>query len=121
PDEVSPRAAASLRAPWFAVSCCPSNLTRTFASLGAYLATSSDAGVQVHQYAASTVRARGGEADVVLGVRTEYPHDGRVDVEVVEAPAAEWTLSLRVPAWADGATVDVAGERRDVEAGAYAT
>ena len=44
PDEVSPRASSSLRAPWFEVSCCPPNVARTFASLAAYVATVDDAG-----------------------------------------------------------------------------
>lgn len=119
-DEVSPRAASSLRAPWFAVSCCPSNLTRTFASLGAYVATADDDGVQVHQYASSTIRARVAAGDVVLRVRTRYPHDGLVEVTVVEAPSAQWTLALRVPAWASGATLGDGRSAQVVEPG-YAT
>ncbi len=34
---------------------------------------------------------------VRLSVRTSYPWDGRVTVEVVQAPERPWTLSLRVP------------------------
>ena len=33
---------AGLRAPWFEVSCCPTNVARTLASLGRYLATADD-------------------------------------------------------------------------------
>jgi len=105
PDVASPRAASSLRAPWFHVSCCPTNVTRTVASLGAYVASTDDAGVQLHQYAPGTVAATVGGEPVRLRVETGYPHDGRVVVLVEEAPAA-WTLTLRVPAWATGATVD---------------
>lgn len=116
-DEVSPRASSSLRAPWFAVSCCPSNVTRTVASLAAYLATTDDDGVQLHQYAGSTVRARLAAGDVVLRVRTRYPDDGVVEVTVVEAPAGEWTLGLRVPAWAEGATLTDSGSTTPVRPG----
>lgn len=118
-DEVSPRAAASLRAPWFAVSCCPNNVTRTVASLAAYVATTDDDGVQLHQYAQSTVRAEIPAGEVRLEVRTTYPVSGRVEVEVLAAPAGEWSLSLRVPAWASGATV-TDRETRAAEPG-YAT
>jgi DUF1680 family protein len=116
-DEVSPRASSSLRAPWFAVSCCPSNVTRTVASLAAYVAPSDDDGVQLHQYAGSTVRARLAVGDVVLRVRTRYPDDGTVEVTVVEAPAGEWALGLRVPAWAVGATLTDAGTTARVRPG----
>lgn len=117
PDEVSPRASSSLRAPWFAVSCCPNNVTRTIASLGAYVATSDDDGVQLHQYAGATVRASVAGGDVVLRVATAYPRDGHVEVTVEESPSDPWTLSLRVPSWAGGATVTDAGTTSAVEPG----
>ena len=44
-----------------------------------------------------------------LDVSTDYPWDGRVEI-AVEGPASEWTLSLRVPAWCEGATLTVDGE-----------
>lgn len=105
PDEVSPRAASSMRAPWFAVSCCPSNITRMVASLAAYIATTDDHGVQLHQYADATVRAKLPGGDVLLHVRTNYPTDGRVEVRVIEAPDGPWMLSMRVPDWAVGASL----------------
>lgn len=118
PDEASPRASSSLRAPWFDVSCCPTNVARTVASLGAYVATTDDEGLQVHQYAGGTIRTTlPGDAPVAVHVTTAYPADGRIELEVLETPAEPWTLSLRVPAWAHGATVTVAGEVRAAEPG----
>ena len=38
PDAVNARAEGGVRAPWFDVSCCPTNVARTLASLGSYLA-----------------------------------------------------------------------------------
>jgi DUF1680 family protein len=112
-EAASPRASSSLRAPWFEVSCCPTNVARTVASLGSYLASVDDDGVQLHQYAPATVRATlpDGRA-VALRVQTAYPADGEITVTVLEAPEDAWTLTLRVPAWAAGATVtDGDGER----------
>ncbi|HEY0119103.1 MAG TPA: beta-L-arabinofuranosidase domain-containing protein [Cellulomonas sp.] len=113
PDAVSPRAASSLRAPWFAVSCCPTNVTRTVASLGAYLASADDDGVQLHQYAPAAIHADlGNGRTVALRVATGYPEDGHVAVTVDEGPDAPWVLTLRVPAWAAGATVTAGGVTR---------
>ena len=118
PDVVSPRASSSLRAPWFAVSCCPTNVTRTVASLAAYLASVDDDGVQLHQYAPATIRADlGAGRAVALRVTTGYPVDGRVAVTVEETPAGPWALTLRVPAWATGATVTAGGATRAAEPG----
>jgi DUF1680 family protein len=108
PDEASPRASASLRAPWFEVSCCPPNIARTLASLESYFATRSDNGVQLHQYAPATLRTRlaGGE-EVALSVQTAFPTEGTVAVVIDSDAEKEWTLGLRVPSWADEARLTV--------------
>jgi DUF1680 family protein len=105
-DEDSP----SERLSWFTCACCPPNLARLVASLHHYVATRDEDGIQLHLLAAGRVesRAPGGEP-VALAVSTDYPWDGRVEI-AVESPAAEWTLSLRIPAWTEGATVSVDGE-----------
>lgn len=92
---------------WHPVGCCPPNIMRLLASLHHYLATTNDDGVQLHQYAPSTIRAAVPVAGVVeLAVATGYPWSGSVTVEVVACGDAEWTLSLRVPGWARGAVLD---------------
>lgn len=116
-DEPSPRAASSLRAPWFAVSCCPTNVARTLSSLGAYVATTDDDGLQLHQYAAGRVRAGVAGGEVEVDVETGYPDDGLVRVRVAATPPGPWTLSLRVPGWAPGAVLRSGGEERAVAPG----
>lgn len=108
PDVVSPRALARLRAPWFEVSCCPTNVARTFATLGSYVATVTEDGLQLHQYASCDVDTRLADGRrLALEVRTAYPDDGTVVVRVVHAPGTPVEVALRVPAWADGdATLD---------------
>lgn len=92
---------------WNPVACCPPNIMRLLASLHHYLATVSEAGVQVHQYASSEIRTViPGVGPVELGVETRYPWSGTVAVEVSSSPDAEWTLSLRIPEWARVASVD---------------
>jgi hypothetical protein len=92
---------------WNPVACCPPNIMRLLASLHHYLATTDGGGVQLHQYATSTIRAVVPVAGPVeLAVETGYPWSGSVTVEVAASGDAEWTLSLRVPAWARGAVVD---------------
>lgn len=131
PDAVNPRAEGGVRAPWFDVSCCPTNVARTLASWQAYAAFveevpggssdggSSDGGaadggvvVSLAQYAAGDLRLSVDDRDpgqaggeLVLRVTTEYPHDGHIRVEVTGVPERPVTLRLRVPHWADGATL----------------
>jgi len=118
PDTVSKRASSSLREPWFAVSCCPTNVARTFASLGAYLATTDDRGLQIHQYADSRISATIGEGRRVgVDVTTRYPADGQISIRITETDGSPWSLTLRVPEWSDNAWLTDGGDRRRVGPG----
>lgn len=66
-------------------------------------------GVQIHQYAAGRIRAELATGTLILDVETSYPATGRIKLTVAEAPGTPVSISLRVPAWATGATLD-AGE-----------
>ncbi|WP_328467908.1 glycoside hydrolase family 127 protein [Actinoplanes sp. NBC_00393] len=111
PDRPHPRPVAPVRAPWFEVSCCPTNVARTVASLAGYLATTDGDGIQLHQYASGTVAGR-------LTVTTRYPAEGEIRVRIDRDSDEPWSLSLRVPAWAgDGATLTVGGHTWEVEPG----
>jgi DUF1680 family protein len=106
PDAPSPRAFSSLRAPWFEVSCCPPNIARTLASLAGIIATIDDDGLQLHQYATCSVSTSLPDGTpVAVDVETAYPDSGTVTVRVRESATRPWALSLRVPAWAQGATL----------------
>ena len=60
-----------------------------------------------------------GDGRVRLAVETDYPWSGRVRIAIREAPEAEWTLQLRVPAWATAGTIDWGtGNAEDVATGA---
>lgn len=117
PDATSPRASSSLRAPWFEVSCCPTNVARTLASVGLYFATATGSGVQLHQYGDYRIDTQLDAGRIRLQVRSGYPFDGAVEVAVLEAPDAEVDLRLRVPAWAAGAAS--LSEQPAVDAGTH--
>lgn len=114
---------------WFSCACCPPNVMRTMASLTHYFATYDAEGLQIHQYAPSSIRAEL-PARVGVDIQTGYPFDGLVRVEIPQECAGEWTVSLRIPDWArsearvrlDGAPIEVAGQdyvrvRRDWSGG----
>ena len=114
-DGVNMRAEGGTRAPWFDVSCCPTNVARTLASLPSYFAAlEEDGGLAVLQYAEGEIRL--GEFHV--RIQTQYPSDGRVRFFIDQAPEREARLRLRIPGWASRARLAVAGEQqRKVSAG----
>ncbi len=106
------RSPAHGRRGWFDCACCPPNIMRTLASLDGYLATTGDEGIQLHQYAAGVVAS----GNVELKVETDYPWEGAVRITVQRTTGEPWALELRIPGWAEGATLN----GKPVAAGAYA-
>ena len=111
--DTSSRVAARGRQPWYTTACCPPNVMRMLASVHHYLATCDDDGLQLHQYATGSLTADLPVGAVGLTVETGYPDTGTITITVDETPEADWTLSLRIPDWAEDATVHVAGQPLD--------
>ncbi|MBT3374192.1 MAG: glycoside hydrolase family 127 protein [Lentisphaerae bacterium] len=90
--------------------CCPTNLLRTVAQWQGYVYGVSGDSVWVHQYGANTAALAlpdGGEIE--LKQVTDYPWDGKIALEVKAAPTRELALRLRIPGWAEGATIAING------------
>ncbi|GAB3653928.1 glycoside hydrolase family 127 protein [Glycomyces tarimensis] len=112
------QAARGRRAPWFDVSCCPTNLARTFASLAAYIATVDDEGLQIHQYMPASIATDLAGGPIEVSVESDYPDSGAIAVRIERNEAGPWTLSLRVPSWAEYAILtEPSGRCRTVEPG----
>jgi len=108
------------RAEWHYVACCPPNVMRLVASVGHYAATTDGGGIQVHQYLDSALEASLPAGLVRLEVASELPWEGSTTLTLIETPPEVWTLSVRIPAWADGATVALNDEMpRSVRTGNY--
>ncbi|HYA23249.1 MAG TPA: beta-L-arabinofuranosidase domain-containing protein [Terriglobales bacterium] len=76
-------------------------------------------GVYVNLYIPSTVRWAQGRAQITLTQKSEYPYDGHVQFEVKASKPADFAVNLRIPAWAEGASVALNGKRQDVQTGAF--
>jgi hypothetical protein len=98
------------REEWFYVACCPPNASRLLASIGRYLYARSSDALYVNQYVGSTLDTTVGDAAVELVQESAFPWEGAARLSVsVDAPAT-FELALRLPAWADDASVRVDGE-----------
>ena len=97
------------RQSWFEVSCCPPNLARLVASLGGYMYTTSDSGVQVHLYAQSKAAFEIKGAAATIRQETNYPWDGAIKMTVSPVKPTSFSFAFRVPGWAKTPTVKVNG------------
>lgn len=94
---------------WHRCPCCPPNISRLVASIGAYLYGVSNDEIAVHLYNASRARIALGNGEVAITQTTDYPNDGTIRLTVEAAQAVEFTLALRIPGWASTASLQVNG------------
>jgi len=92
--------------------CCPTNLLRTMAQLHSYLYSVDEEGLWVHHYGGNTFHGKLADGSSVrLTQNTAYPWKGDIlltmDVVHSDKPFA---LRVRIPGWAEGATVTVNGK-----------
>jgi DUF1680 family protein len=90
--------------------CCPPNVARTIARASQYAYAQSERGVWCVLYGGSRLETRLPDgAPLALSQQTDYPWDGRVAITIESAPETEFSLLLRIPAWAAGASMRVNG------------
>ena len=102
-------------------ACCSGTLPQVAADYRINTYFRDARGVHVNLYIPSTVKWAQSGAQIELTQKSEYPYDSQVQFEVKASRAAEFAVSLRIPAWADGASVSVNGKREPVLAGTFVT
>ncbi|WP_434729664.1 glycoside hydrolase family 127 protein [Rhizobium binae] len=102
---------------WHHCPCCPPNIARLVTSIGSYMYAVADDEIAVHLYGESTARLKlANGAEVELEQATNYPWDGAVAFTARLAKPARFALSLRIPDWAEGATLSVNRAMLDLNA-----
>ncbi len=109
------------RRPWYAVPCCPSNISRTWAGLGGYIFTAHAGALLVHQFIGCEVSGIAidlpdGTVKLGLEMESDLPWSGRVRMQVVKVDRPgkgqplPFDLLLRLPAWAGGMSASINGQ-----------
>ncbi len=102
--------------PGFIPACCTGNLQRLFPNYVARMwMAGRGGGLAAMLYGPCVLRTAAGRERVPVTIRqeTDYPFGGSVRLEVESAKPVEFLLSLRIPAWAQGASVSVNGKVLD--------
>jgi hypothetical protein len=97
--------------------CCQHNVAMgwPYYAEHLWLATPGN-GLAAVLYAASAVEAKVGEGvKVRIEEDTDYPFEGAIGLRLTTPQAVKFPLYLRIPSWAEGATVAVNGKHLDVE------
>ncbi len=99
-------AAGGRRSSWIGLSCCPTNLSRIIPQVGGFAYATRKDRIYVNLYAAGDATIPlGDHTTVKLRQTTNYPWEGSVRIAVDAGRAADFTLCLRIPGWAQGRPV----------------
>lgn len=93
------------RQPWFGCACCPSNIARFIPSVAGYAYAVKDNDLFMNLYMSSEMETSVKNGDVKLSVNTDYPWNGNISVNVLQAPKKGFNLRLRIPGWVRGEVV----------------
>lgn len=92
----------------FECSCCPPNLLRVVGSIADYMYSTAEEVIYTHCYmdAAGTVLLK--DKEIRLVQKTKYPYEGQI--AITTETEGDYTLALRIPAWAKNGDITVNGE-----------
>jgi uncharacterized protein len=97
-------------------ACCSGTLPQVAADYRINTYFRDPQGVWVNLYIASTLRWKHDGAEVALMQKSLYPFDTTVLFEVKTSKSASFTLSFRIPAWAEGASISINGRHEETSA-----
>jgi len=104
-------------------ACCSGTLPQVAADYRINTYFRDPQGVWVNLYIPSTLRWKQDGAEVALTQESQYPFESVVQFSVNTSRAREFTLKLRIPAWASAASISVNGRRLQtgITPGTFAT
>ena len=92
-----------VRQKWFGCACCPPNIARTVASVGAYAYTIADDCLYTHLYIGSKVNTSLGDNGTEFEMESALPWSGKTIVHIKAGDNKKpFTVAFRIPGWCRG-------------------
>lgn len=101
-------------------ACCAGTLPQVAADYRINTYFRDTTGVWANLYIPSTVRWTQDGAQISLVQKGEYPNEPQVEFEITTSKRRTFAVNLRIPGWAEAASVSVNGKRRAAQAGSFA-
>jgi len=99
--------------------CCSGTMPQVAADYKINTYLRDPRGIWVNLYIPSTVRWKQNGANISLTQKGEYPYASHVQLEVQSSKTASFAVNLRIPTWAEGASIIVNGKPVAVAAGTF--
>lgn len=97
------------RESWYGTPCCPSNVSRFWASLGKYLIGYDESNIWCHQYIGHAVSVPIAGKTVGINMESSFPWKGKAKMTFEVPDPVEFNLWIRIPSWCSGYSIKVNG------------
>lgn len=88
------------RSAWFACACCISNMTRFLPSVPGYVYAQDANNLYVNLFMSNSSDIKLPAAKLKIIQTTEYPWEGKINIQVDPEKSAAFALHVRIPGWA---------------------
>lgn len=103
------------RVPWFTCACCPPNIARLIGEVGSLAVGTSDKALWIHIPIGFVAEAEFAGVKVAVSATTDYPWGDSFTVTVQPERPVRFALRIRIPAWADDVSFEVADDQSQAE------
>jgi len=88
------------RSPWFGCACCPSNLARLMPQISGYMYAHTADEIYLGLYGSSQTEISMPGGIVRIKQSSNYPFDGKINLQIDSSSSQRFALKLRIPTWA---------------------
>lgn len=93
------------RSAWFGCACCISNMTRFLPSMPGYVYAQNNNDLYVNLFVGSESTINLPIGNIKIIQKTEYPWQGKNEIQVDPGKNTKFALHIRIPGWANGQVV----------------
>ncbi len=109
-----------IRKEWYNCTCCPPNIQRMLSSLPGYFYCVNKKGIYVNLFGESDSEitlSSGNKIKIIQ--KTNYPFDGKVEIDILCKKEEKFSIFLRIPVWSDKTEIKTGKEIYKPESGYY--
>ncbi|NHJ05349.1 MAG: glycoside hydrolase family 127 protein [Candidatus Heimdallarchaeota archaeon] len=103
------------RESWFATPCCPSNISRIWASIGKYVYSYNSEEIFVHQFIGSSIEISTETLkQIKIKMDSTFPWNGKVKIVISVSEPYRFKLKIRIPSWTENPKIKINDEDEDI-------
>jgi len=111
-EQTSKQHIKPVRQKWFDCACCPTNVARTFTSLGQYIYLLENDSLFINLFIQNDTSLKINGKIVNLSLLTDYPRTGNIKIKI-KADNIPFSINIRIPEFAEDFTVKVNNEKTE--------